>query len=156
MQRPAEKTTEFLNLMVNWQEIETETIEYANKELPKAQNALTKTVLQSLKLEAEKHCLIQKMIVESVKKEAVHLSPEELEDLSGHLNRRLGIEEKALSLAEAAFEKSELFIARYLLLYLISDLKKQSGLLKQFDNELKTASIPTSVTSKIFGSTGAE
>jgi len=154
MKRPAEKSEELFNLMVDWQTIETETIEHANTEIPKARNPLTRTMLKVLRLEAEKHCAIQQMIVESIKKEAVHLSPEELSDLSGHLNRRLEVEEKALSLAEAALKKSELFIPRFLLSYLVSDIKKENGLLSQFDDELKTASIPTSVTSKIFSSDG--
>jgi hypothetical protein len=90
------------------------------------------------------------MIVDSVKKEAVHLSPDELQNLSGHLNKHVESEEKALSLAKEAFERSELAIPRYLLSYLIADLKKQNSLLRRFDDELKTASIPTSGTSKTF------
>ncbi len=150
MRKPAETSKEFLDMMVGWQEVETETIEYTNGEIPKTGNPLIKTMLQALKLEAEKRCLIQQMIVESLKKEAVHLSPEELDVLSGHLNKQLGIEEKTLAAAEKAFQKSELFIPRYLLNYLINDIKRQNALLKQLEDELKTASIPTSVSSKIF------
>ncbi|MDA8169910.1 MAG: hypothetical protein M0Z59_09500 [Nitrospiraceae bacterium] len=152
MKRPAETSDEFLNLMVDWQSVETETIGYTKKEIPKTGNPLTRTILQALKLEAEKHCLIQQMIVESVKKQAVNLSPEELTVLSNHLNRQMAVEEKNLSTAEQALEKSELFISRYLLSYLISDLKHQNELFRELDDELKSASIPTSATSKIFDS----
>ena len=152
MKRPAETSDEFLNLMVDWQSVETETIGYTKTEIPKTGNPLTRTILQALKLEAEKHCLIQQMIVESVKKQAVNLSPEELTVLSNHLNRQMAVEEKNLSTAEQALEKSELFISRYLLSYLISDLKHQNELFRELDDELKSASIPTSATSKIFDS----
>jgi len=151
MKRPAEKSDEFLDLMVDWQAIEADMVGYADKEIPKAKNPLINAMLKALKAEAEKHCTIQQIIVDMVKREAVHLAPEELAALSGHINRFLANEEKVLSLAEAAFEKSEVFMPRYLLSYLISETKKENELLKQFDDELKTAHIATSVTSKIYG-----
>lgn len=50
---------------------------------------------------------MEQMIVEGIRKEAIHLSPEEVEDLTGHLNRSLGAIEKASSLEEEALGKSE-------------------------------------------------
>ncbi|HSB30209.1 MAG TPA: hypothetical protein VLD55_01255 [Candidatus Sulfobium mesophilum] len=47
--------------------------------------------------------------------------------------------------------QSRPFITSFLLSYLMEDLKTQSCILKQFEDELKNASIPTSVTSKRFG-----
>jgi hypothetical protein len=90
------------------------------------------------------------MIVESIKKEAVHLSPEELGTISGHLNRYIEIEEKVLSHAEEAATKHESLVPLSLLTFLISELKQQNCTLRQFDDELKNASIPTSATSKKF------
>ncbi len=142
---------DILDKIAGWQAIESENIEHTDKEIPKAKNPLIKTILQALRLEAEKRRILQQMIVDSVRTEAVHLSPDELRDLSAHLNKHMEAEEKALSMAKEAFEKSELAIPRYLLSYLIADSKKQNSLLKLFDDELKTASIPTSTTSKSFG-----
>ncbi len=142
---------DILDKIAGWQAIESENIEHTDKEIPKAKNPLIKTMLQALRLEAEKRRILQQMIVDSVRTEAVHLSPDELRDLSAHLNKHMEAEEKALSMAKEAFEKSELAIPRYLLSYLIADSKKQNSLLKLFDDELKTASIPTSTTSKSFG-----
>jgi hypothetical protein len=141
---------DLLDLMVEWQDIETGNILYAKEALPKAKNPLTKTMLKVIRLEAEKNSLIQQMIVESIRKEAVHLSPEDLGTLSGHLNRYIEAEEKVLSHAETAMEKHETFVPRSLLSFLVSDLKQQNCLLRQFDDELKNASIPTSATSKRF------
>lgn len=155
MKKYTGKSENIVNNVVDWQAIEARNIEYSNKEIPKAKNPLIKTMLQALRLEAEKRSLLQQMVVNSINKEAVHLSPDELESLSGHLNRHIEAEEKALSLAKEAFENSELTIPRYLLSYLIADLKKQNGLLKRFDDELKTASIATSASSKKFASSRA-
>ncbi len=151
MKRPAEKTDAFLDLMVDWQTLEGDMMIYAEAEAAKTRNALEKTMAQVIGLEARKRCTIQQMIVESVKKEAAHLDPEDIQSLVGHINHLLEAEEKELPLAEAALQKSELFISRYLLNYLIADLKKGNELLRQFADELKAATISTSVTSKIYG-----
>ncbi len=151
MRKPAENTDAFLDLMVDWQAMEGEMMKYAEGEAAKDRNALEKTIAQVIGLEARKRCLIQQMIVESVRKEAAHLDPEELESLNSLINRLVENEEKELPMAEAALQKSELFIPRYLLSYLIADLKKGNGLLRQFADELKAATISTSVTSKIYG-----
>jgi len=151
MQKPAEKSQEFLDLMVDWQAVEAEMVEYADKEAPGAKNPLINAMLRALKLEAEKHCAIEQIIIELVKKEAVHLAPEELAALSAHINRFLDNEGKVLSLAEGALAKSEVFMPRYLLSYLVNETKKEMGLLREFDNELKTAHIATSVSSKTYG-----
>ena len=42
------------------------------------------------------------MIVESVKKEAIHMSPEELAAFSEHINRYIEAEEKVLNRVEAS------------------------------------------------------
>lgn len=151
MEKPAEKSEEFLNLMVDWQALETEEIEHANERILKEKNPFTKTLLHILRFEAEKHCAVQQMIIDSVEKEAVKLSPDELAEFSDIINRRLEASEKILSRALAVSAKSELIIPHYLLSYLISEARTENELLKKLDDELKTAQIPTSATSKIFG-----
>jgi hypothetical protein len=150
MKKSTGNSGDLLDLMVEWQDTETANILYVKEKLPKTKNPLTKTMLKVIKLEAEKNSLIQQMIVESIRKEAVHLSPEELGTLSGHLNRYIEAEEKVLSHAESALKKNETLVPLSLLTYLISDLNQQNCLLRQFDDDLKNASIPTSATSKKF------
>jgi hypothetical protein len=148
MKKAAEKSGDLLDVMADWMDTETGTILYASHEIPKAKNPLTKTMLKVIRLEAEKNSLIQQMILESVKKEAVHLSPEELADFSGHLNKYIEAEEEVLNRVGAATNWHESSVPLSLLTFLISDLKQQNCLLRQFDDELKNASIPTSATSK--------
>ena len=135
----------------DWRSVEDRNIEYATTAISKTKNPLTRTMLQAMKLEAEKRRLIQQMILDSMEKEAVNLSPDELGELSGHLNRHMETEEEAALLGKEAFEKSELAVPRYLLSYLIDDLQRHNGLLRQFDGKLKNASIPASATSRTFG-----
>jgi hypothetical protein len=140
-----------MDVLADWQRVEADTVLFAKKEIPNAKNMLTKIMLQVIELEAQKRGLLQQMIIDSIKKETVNLSPDELGILSGHINRYLEAEGKKLCEAEGTTVQSRPFITSFLLSYLMEDLKTQSCILKQFEDELKTASIATSVTSKRFG-----
>ncbi|MDA8104173.1 MAG: hypothetical protein M0Z71_02215, partial [Nitrospiraceae bacterium] len=48
----------------DWRSVEDRNIEYAAREISKTKNPLTRTMLQALKLEAEKRRLIQQMILD--------------------------------------------------------------------------------------------
>ncbi len=139
-----------MDIMADWQRVEEDTVEFANREMPQARNTLTKTMLQVIELEAQKHRLLQQMIIDSMKKEAVNLSPDELGILSGYINKYLDSEGKKLCEAEGSVAQSRPFVTSFLLSLLTEDLKTQSCILKQFEDELKNASIPTSVTAKKF------
>jgi len=97
MRNTTEKSGDLLDVMVDRQDVETGTTLYTKDEIPKANNSLTKTMLKVIRLEAKKNSLIQQMIAESVKKEDVHLRPEELATFSRHLNRYVEAEERALN-----------------------------------------------------------
>ena len=152
MKKTKENSENLLDIMVDWQDTETGTILYTKDEIPKTKNPLTKMMLKVIRLEAEKNSLIQQMIVEGVKKEAINMSPEELSTFSEHLNRYIEAEEKALNRVEGSTNWHESTVPLYLLTFLISDLRQQNCLLRQFDDKLKNASIPTSATSKKFSS----
>jgi len=153
MKKPAEKSGDFLKLMADWQAVEERMVGYAEDEKAKSQHPVIRAVLDILELDAQKYCRLQQMVAESVKKEALHLSPEELQALSAHINKRLEMEERTLALAEKAAEKSQVFFPRYLLQYLISSLKKENALLRQFDDGLKSAHVSTSTSAKIYAAT---
>lgn len=152
MKRPAEKSDEFLKVIVDWQATEDQLIEYADTQVSKAGSPLIKTMLRAMELEARKRCVLQQMIVESIRKQAVNLDPEDLQALSAHINHYIEEEEKALVAADEALAKSELFMSRHLLSYLVSGLKNENCLLRQFEDAVKSAAIPTSTGSKLFDS----
>lgn len=140
MKRPVEESEEFLNLIREWQALEDKTIASAEELLNKTNNPLVKMTMEMIKHDSQKHKVMQQMLIDSIIKEAIHLSPDELAPLSDLLNRHLEAEAKSLSLADAALEKSELLIARYILSYLIADETKHHSLINKL-NELKRATI---------------
>ena len=140
MKRPIEESEEFLNLIREWQALEEKTISSAEELMSKTNNPLVKMTMEMIRHDSEKHKVMQQMIIDSLTKEAIHLSPDELAPLSDMLNKHMETEAKSLAIADAALEKSELFVTRYILSYLIADETKHHSLINKL-NELKRATI---------------
>ncbi len=149
-ERPLESSKEFLNLIKQWQKLEDKTIGSADAILHKTKNPFLSMIMESIKHDSEKHKLIQQMIIDGITKEAISISPDELNEISDMLNKHMEAEAESLCLADTAFAKSELFFTRFLLSYLIADEAKHHGLINQL-NDLKRATIPTSSGARSFG-----
>ena len=149
MMKPAENSKEFLDVMRNWQALEDKTIASAHDVIAKANNPLTKMAMELIKHDSEKHKVMLQMIVDNITKEAVHLSPDELDQLAEPLNRHMEMESKSIATAHEALQKSELFMTRFILSYLIDDETKHHEMINKLLDELKTASISTSVGARL-------
>jgi len=137
---PIEKSNNFVKIMKDWQRLEDETIKFADNMMRSNKNPLIKMVMEMIKNDSMKHKAMQQMLIDSVTKEAIHLSPEELSSISESLNRHLQAEAKSLELADAALRQSELFVTRFILSMLIADETKHHKILGNL-NELKRATI---------------
>ncbi|HXX53104.1 MAG TPA: hypothetical protein VEI28_00895 [Thermodesulfovibrionales bacterium] len=138
--KAAEESPEFIKCLKEWMKLEDETIGHANATMKKTKNKLVRMTMEMIKKDSEKHKEMQKMLIDSITKEAFVLSPEDLSSLSDTLNKHLAAEARTLELADAALNNSELFLTRYILSYLIADEQKHHGLLAKL-NELKRAAI---------------
>jgi hypothetical protein len=148
--KPTESSEEFLELIRKWQVLEDKTIKSAEAIIGASKNPFITMIMDMIRHDSEKHRVIQQMIIDSITKEAIHISPDELNQLSEGLNRHLEAEAESLCLADAALAKSELFFTRFLLSYLIADEAKHHGLISQL-NDVKRAVIPTSTGARSFG-----
>ena len=128
-----EMTGEFVERIRKWQDLEGSAIAGARDIISKTANPIIKMTMELIAHDSEKHRLVQQMIIDSLTKEAIHLSPDELAQLSAGLSRHVEAEGEALRFAEAALKESELFITRFLLSYLIEDEKKHHNMLTQLD-----------------------
>jgi hypothetical protein len=138
-----EKDEELLAIVQGWQKLEGNAISYAFDLMRKTRNPLTKMITNLIIHDSEKHKLVQQMIIYTLTEETLHLSPDELNELSGLINRHVTAEDEAIRLAEAALDNCGQVSTHFLLSYLIADKKKHYSLVARMD-ELKLASIPTS------------
>ncbi|HXX53572.1 MAG TPA: hypothetical protein VEI28_03270, partial [Thermodesulfovibrionales bacterium] len=134
------ESAEFISGLKEWLKLEDETIRFANATMKKTKNKLVRMTMEMIKHDSEKHKAMQKMLIDSITKEPLILTPDDLAALSDTLNKHLAAEAKSLELADAALDASELFITRYILSYLIADEQKHHSLLAKL-NELKRATV---------------
>ena len=138
--KPMELSSRFLKIMREWQKLENATIKFSLDMLRRTKNPLIRMTMEMIKNDSQKHKVMQQMLIDSLTKEALHLSPEELAVLSDGLNKHIAAEAKSLELADEALKNSELFITRYILSLLIADETKHHNLLGKL-NELKRATV---------------
>ncbi len=138
--KPMELSSQFLKIMREWQKLENATIKFSLDMLRRTKNPLIRMTMEMIKNDSQKHKVMQQMLIDSLTKEALHLSPEELAVLSDGLNKHIAAEAKSLELADEALKNSELFVTRYILSLLIADETKHHKLLGKL-NELKRATV---------------
>ena len=146
--RATETSEEFLSRIREWQALEDRAISSARSMIAKTNNPLIKMTMELIAHDSEKHRLVQQMIIDSLTREAVHVSPDELGALLDGLNRHVEAEKEALCFAEEALRDSELFVTRFLLSYLVEDEKKHHNLLCQLE-DFKRNQIESSTTARI-------
>lgn len=140
MKKSVEKSDDFLRLIKEWLALEDTTIENAEKLIDKTDNPLVKMTMEMIKDDSEKHKVMQQMIIDNLTKEALRLTPEDIVPLSEMLNSHMQAEAKSIEIANAALQKSGLFVTRYILSYLMADERKHHMLLEKL-NEVKKASV---------------
>ncbi len=137
---PAEFSPAFLKVLKDWQKLEDKTIAHSAKMLKKSRNRLVRLTMEMIRNDSQKHKAMLQLLIDSITKEAVILSPEDLSAISSGLNEHLAAEAESLEVADKALQNADLFITRYILSYLIADEHKHHALLSKL-NELKRAAV---------------
>jgi len=114
--------------------------EYMKKE---ADNPFVKMTMEMLIHDAEKHKIIQQMVIDSLMKESMHLTSDEFAPLKEVLDRHILEASESLMRVMATLDKREPRITRYLLSYLGADEAGHRELVGKL-NELKLAAIQIS------------
>lgn len=139
--KKAKETSEkFLNTIKQWQKLEDDTIRFSEEMLKKSKNSLVRITMEIIRDDSKKHKALQQMLIDSLTKEALHLSPDELAGLSNSLNKHVAAEAKSLEFADEALRNSNLFSTRYILSVLIADEAKHHKLLSNL-NDVKRATV---------------
>jgi len=129
---------DLIKAMEAWMDSEEQTIKDAKYMKKEADNPFVKMTMEMLIHDAEKHKIIQQMVIESLTKEAVHLIPDEFAPLKEVLSRHIVEESESLMRVMATLNKREPRITRYLLSYLGADEAGHRELVGKL-NELKLA-----------------
>jgi len=134
---------DLIKAMEAWMDSEDQTIKDAEYMKNEADSPFVKMTMEMLIHDAEKHKIIQQMVIDSLTKEAIHLSPNEFAPLKEVLNTQIVEERESLMRVMATLDKKEPRITRYLLSYLGADEAGRRELVGRL-NELKLSIIQIS------------
>lgn len=141
MKKPADTSEEFLGIIREWQALEEKTIASADELIRKGRNPLVTMTMELIKHDSEKHEAMLQMVIDNLTTEAVHLSPDELSEISALLNKHMEVEARSIALANDSLKRSELAATRYILSALLDDETKHHGQLHTLIEELKKSTI---------------
>ena len=130
----AEKKEQFLVNLDKWQEMETLSAKTCTEVKKRTENTLIKMIAEIIRRDSESHIEVLKLIKNSLTKQALHLTPDELEEIWDLVEGYHKIEHKSVDIAQEAIRDSRLFEIRYLLTYLLEDESKHLKLLNQLDD----------------------
>jgi len=93
-------------------------------------------VMEIIQRDSENHARVQGLIVDSLEKESLTLSPEDLVKVWDAIEAHLALERKTVELAEeaiAALKGKKMVVQEYLLDYLMRDEQKHNAILDSLE-----------------------
>jgi hypothetical protein len=130
----AEDVQELTRVLRRWQEIEDASIAQTTQIIQKTQNPLIKLVMEIIRHDSAMHRQVQQAMLDSMEKQAFHLSPDELAEIWDLIEEHTALEKETIELAEQARKSCRLFVQRHLLSYLMEDEKKHDHILMQLED----------------------
>lgn len=132
--KPAENTPELISTLRRWQEIEGGSVAACSEVIENTDNPLIRLVMEIIRQDSVMHKKVQQVMIDSLEKQAISLTPEELGQIWESIERHAEMEKETIALAENARKNCRLFILRHLLTYLIEDERKHDRLLAQLED----------------------
>lgn len=123
-----------LSTLKTWQNIEVKSIESIESLKQKISNPLVKQVFEIIQNDSAQHKRVQQFMIDSLEKEAISLTPEELGEIGTAIENHLKLERETIKLGAEAKDASSNFVHKYFLNYLLTDERKHDDLLDQLDN----------------------
>jgi hypothetical protein len=99
MKKSEGSSQELLSIIKEWMVLEDKTIASADELIGKAKNPFVRMRMEMIKHDSGKHKEMLQWIIDSLTKEAVHLTPDEIMPLSALLHMHLEVEAKSIVLA---------------------------------------------------------
>jgi len=124
--------------MRKWQKIEDASVSSTSQIIEKTKNPLVRLVMEVILRDSRMHHRVQEFIADSIERESVSLTPDELADVWGMIEHHVELEKKSVELAEQAIGSLKglqgMVVQQYLLGYLLDDERKHNELLSRLDD----------------------
>ena len=119
--------------MQEWKKIENASVASTGKVIEKTENPIVSIIMEIIQRDSQMHYRIQELIIDTLEKSTVSLTPEELGDVWDLIEKHIDLEKKTIELAKDSLEAlrgRKMVIQEYLLDYLRIDEEKHNEVLK--------------------------
>ena len=135
-----ERTEKLLKTLRDWQGIERHAIETTTKIMEKTDNLLIRQFMEIIRNDSVQHHRVQQFIIDSLTKQSVNLSHDELAQIWEEIEAHDKVERKTIEMAKECRDECQFFVQRSLLEYLIVDEEKHDTILQGLEDFKKNMS----------------
>ena len=129
-----ERTDKLLKTLRDWQGIERHAIETTTKIMEKTDNLLIRQFMEIIRNDSVQHHRVQQFIIDSLTKQPISLSHDELAQIWEEIEAHDKVEKKTIEIAKECRDECQFFVQRSLLEYLISDEEKHDTILQGLED----------------------
>lgn len=136
-----ERVDEMVEGLRKWQGIERKAMEQTAEIMESTGNPVIRMVMEIIRQDSMMHHRVQQFIIDSLTREAVSLSPEDVSEIWAKIEEHDEMEREVIQMAKDLKEKAWSPVHKQLLDYLLADETKHDRLLEQL-GELKKGMYP--------------
>ena len=129
-----ERIDKLVSALRQWQAIERKAIDSCANIMEKTDNALIRQMMEIIRNDSVQHHRVQQFIIDSLTKEQVRLTPEELGEIWDEITAHDEVERETIELAKELRKECRFFVQKALLDYLIIDEEKHDTLLQSLED----------------------
>ncbi len=122
--------------MTRWQEIEDAAVTATGEIIEKTGHPLIRIVMEIIKADSQRHHQVQQMIIDTIEKESISITPEDLLEVWDLIEGHIEIERRTVEFATESLEAikgTRMVVVQYLLEYLLTDENKHNTLLDSLE-----------------------
>ena len=135
------RVEEMIQSLREWQGIERQAMDQTANIMEQTSNPFIRVIMEIIRQDSLMHHRVQQVIIDSLTKEAVSLTPEEIGEIWDKIEEHDETEKHVVQIAEDLKAKAWTPVHKQLLDYLLTDEKKHDHLLEQL-GELKKGMYP--------------
>ena len=134
MAKGPERIDKLVDMLRKWQAIERKSIDSCAGIMEKTDNALIRQFMEIIRNDSVQHHRVQQFIIDSLVKEQINLTPEELGQVWDEITAHDEVEKETIELAKELKKECQFFVQRALLDYLITDEEKHDHILQSLED----------------------
>lgn len=140
-----ESQEKIVSNMRKWKKIENASVGSTGRIIESTENPIVRLVMEIIQRDSQMHHRVQELIEDSLTTKAISLSPDEVGQVWGMIEKHIELEKQTVELAKSSLKEIEgnkgMLVQAYLLDYLLRDEQKHDAILENL-NQIKKGMYP--------------